>query len=208
MLPVLLEYLQVANKTDLPDIWHHWANCTKQQELQVLRDSLDSYARSPEAFSHSVPILSIRLVKDLLAFSFVGQLADDTKASLHPFIITDDNAEFRVANAETAHLYGLLNAGEATCSLADLEALNARDTHSVPLAYWELEKALGMFGNLIGVILGSTHPLTTAFRDLWNLLLTTVCEDIQAAIDYKGYVKPAHVLRSIQLVFYTWFAHK
>ena len=55
-LPVLLEYLQQPVEDGLPDIWHQWANCTKKQEVQVLRDAIDVYAWSPRAFSPSVPI--------------------------------------------------------------------------------------------------------------------------------------------------------
>jgi len=207
-LPVLLEYLQQPVEDDLPEIWHQWANCTKKQEVQVFRDALDVYARSPHAFSPSVPIVTPRLVQDLLSFTFVGQSADDTKTGLHPFVITDGNAEFRQTNAEIARLYGLINSGDASCSLADLEALTAKEVRSVPLSYWEMEKTLGMFGNLIGVVLGDTHPLTTSFREFWTLLQTNVKEDLHAAIEYRGFVKPTHILRSLQLLFYTWFAHK
>jgi hypothetical protein len=107
-----------------------------------------------------------------------------------------------------ARLYGLINAGDATCSLAVLESLTAKEVRSIPLSYWELEKTLGMFGNLVGVILGATHPLTASFREFWKLLQTNVKEDLHAALEYKAFVKPAHILRSLQLTFYTWFAHK
>jgi len=43
---------------------------------------------------------------------------------------------------------------------------------------------------------------------VWNLLQTNVHDDIYNAIDYKHQVKPVHILRSIQLTFYTWFMHK
>ncbi len=172
-LPILLDLLQIASEDDLPPIWHLWANCTKKQEVQVLRDALDAYARSNEAFAPGVPIVTLQLVQDLLEFNFLGQSVDDIKMGLHPFIITDGNAEYRQSNAELARLYGLINAGEASCSLADLETLTAKEVRSVPLTYWELEKALGMFGNLLGVVVGSTHPLTLALRDLWTVLQST-----------------------------------
>jgi hypothetical protein len=207
-LPVLLDILQLASEIELPPLWHRWANCTKRQEVQVLQDSLDAYARSADAFSPAIPIVTIRLVQDLLAFKFMGQSADDIKVGLHPFIITDGNAEFRQTNAEVARIYGLLNAGEATCSLSDLELLQAKEVRSVPVTYWELEKSLGMFGNLLGVVVGTNHPLTLAFREFWLLLQTNVKDDLHATLDYKGYVKPTHILRSIQLICYTWFIHR
>jgi hypothetical protein len=84
----------------------------------------------PVPFLHlspSVPIAAPRLAQDLLSFTFVGQSTDVTKTGLHPFIITDGNAEFCQTNAEIVRLYGLINSGEATCSLADLEALTAKE---------------------------------------------------------------------------------
>jgi hypothetical protein len=207
-LPVLLEYLQVQDENDLPPIWHRWSNCTKKQELQVLRDSLDSFARSADAFSTSVPVVTARLVQDLLEFNFLGQSVDDIKSGFQPFIVSDGNAENRQANMETARLYGLITAGEASITLGDLELLSAKEVRSVPLSYWELEKALGMFGNLVGVILGPLHPLSVNYKEFWTLLRTNIRDDLQAAIEYRGYVKPTHILRSLQLIFYTWFMHR
>jgi hypothetical protein len=65
-----------------------------------------------------------------------------------------------------------------------------------------------MFGNLLGVVLGCTHPITQAYRAFWNLLSQGFRLEIQQIIDVKAYVKPAHVLRSVQLVCYSWFLQK
>jgi len=138
-----LEYLQIDNELSLPTIWHSWANCTKRQETQVLRDALDAFSRSADAFSTSVPLVTTRLVQDMHSCQFLGQAADDIKTGLHPFIIMDGNAEQRQVNTEVARLYGLLTTGDATCSLADLEALSAKEIRSVPLTYWELDGCLG-----------------------------------------------------------------
>jgi len=64
-----------------------------------------------------------------------------------------------------------------------------------------------MFGNLLGVVLAPLHHLTNAFWDFWQLLQTRVRDDLQAALEYKKCIKPIHILRSIQLIFYTWFMH-
>jgi len=207
-LPVLLDYLQLADERHLPDIWHKWANCSKRQEFQVLREALEAFARTPHAFGATVPIITAKLVQDLLNFNFIGDSADDIKMGVHPFIITDGNAEQRHANMEVARLYGYLNAGETTVSLADLEALQAKEVRSVPLTYWELEKNLAMFGNLLGVVLGLPHPLTAVYSDMWQLLRSGMRDDLHAAIEYRAYIKPTHVLRSIQLTCFNWFSHR
>jgi hypothetical protein len=87
-----------------------------------------------DAFSTSIPIITAHLVQDLLAFNFIGSSSEDIPGGLHPFILTDANSEHRQLNLETSQLYGLLTAGEATISLADLEALSAKEVHSVPLS--------------------------------------------------------------------------
>jgi hypothetical protein len=207
-LPVLLEYLQIDNELSPPTIWHSWANCTKRQETQVLRDALDAFSRSADAFSTSVPLVTTRLVQDMLSFQFLGQSADDIKTGLHPFIIMDGNAEQRQVNTEVAPLYGLLTTGDATCSLADLKALSAKEIRSIPLTYWELDKSLGMFGNLIAVLLGKNHALVLAFRELWQLLQTNMKDELHSILEYCKSIKPTHILRSVQLTFFTWFAHK
>jgi hypothetical protein len=183
-LPVLLEYLQLPDEQNLPNLWHQWSDCSKQQEIQVLHDALDAFSRSANAYSSAVPIVTARLTQDLLRFSFVGQSADDLKNGLHPFIISYGNAENRQTNLEVARLYGLLTAGDGTCSLADLETLNSKEVKSIQLTYWELETSLGMFGNLLAVVLGLQHPLTAAFQDMWTLMRSNIWEDLHMALEY------------------------
>jgi hypothetical protein len=65
-----------------------------------------------------------------------------------------------------------------------------------------------MFGNLMGTILGSQHVLTTTYRNFWTLLSRSYRNELQQIIDIKRYVKPAHILRSIQLICYNWFAQR
>jgi hypothetical protein len=208
LLPILLEYLLIANEQDLPDLWYKWANSNKQQEFYVLKDSLAAFARSNEAFCTTSPIVTAKLVQDLLSFNFVGDSADDISTGLHPFLITDGNAEQRHGNLEVARLYGLLTSGDVNCSLSDLDALKARETRSILILYWELEQTLGMFGNSLSVTMGRQHPLTSAFHNMWQLLKSGMHNDLHAAIEYKAYVMPTHVLRSVQLECHAWFSHR
>jgi hypothetical protein len=101
-LPVLLEYLQTADERDLPTLWHKWENGKKCEEFQILHCTLDAFARSPTALSTAVPVVSAKLVQDLLNFTFVGDGADNIKTRFHPFIVTNGNAEQCLANLEVA----------------------------------------------------------------------------------------------------------
>jgi hypothetical protein len=108
-LPVLIGYLESVDERNLPVLWHQWANCSKRQEFHVLKEVLDSFAHNPEAFSSTLPIISSKLVQDILSFVFVGDSADDIKTGLQPFVIADGTAEHRQANLEDSRLYGLLS---------------------------------------------------------------------------------------------------
>jgi hypothetical protein len=141
-------------------------------------------------------VVTLRLVQDLQNFIFVGETVDDIKMGLQPFVIADGSAEHLQANLELSRTYGLLAAGEQALMLADLEALKAKEVQSVPLTYFKLERNLGMFGNLLGTVLGTTHTLTTAYRAFWTLLSQGFRTELQQIVDHKGYIKPAHILRS------------
>jgi hypothetical protein len=43
---------------------------------------------------------------------------------------------------------------------------------------------------------------------MWKVLNSGMRDELHATIDYPNYIKPTHVLRSIQLVCHQWFAHK
>jgi hypothetical protein len=65
-----------------------------------------------------------------------------------------------------------------------------------------------MFGNLLGTVLGTNHILTTQYRAFWTLLSQGYRQELQQIIDHKRYIKPAHLLQSIQLVCYNWFSKR
>jgi hypothetical protein len=97
-LPILLDYLEIADEVDLPTLWHRWANCMKKQDFTVLTEQLQSYSRSPDAFTTVSPVATVRLVQDLKKFIFTSKTLDDIKTGLQPFLITDGSAEHRQAN--------------------------------------------------------------------------------------------------------------
>jgi hypothetical protein len=109
---------------------------------------------------------------------------------------------------ELSRMYGFLNSGDHSFIFADLEALKAKEVQSIPLNYYELECNLGMFGNLPGTVLGDQNVLTTAYKRFWAMLSQGLCNELQQIIDTKHYIKPAHVLCSVQLVCFAWFSNQ
>jgi hypothetical protein len=204
-LAILQNYLQIGDEVNLPPLWHKLANCTKKQDFNDLSEMLHAYSRSQEKFSSCAPIVSTKLVQDIINFNFVSETLDDIKTGIQPFIIADASAEHRQQNLEIARTYGLLSSGEHALLLSDLTALQAKEVQSIPLTYFELERNLGMFGNLLGAVLGNTHVLTVKYREFWGLLSQAYRQELQHLIDNRRYVKPVHVLRSVQLICYNWF---
>jgi len=70
--------------------------------------------------------------------------------------------------------YSLLTSGDHSLVLVDIEVLMAKEVQSIPLSYCELERNFGMFGNLLGTVLGQQHTRTTAYQSFWNLLTQSV----------------------------------
>jgi hypothetical protein len=207
-LPILMEYLQVQDEQELPTLWHQWANSTKRQEFSMLQELLDTYSHGVEFFYSMAPVVSAKLVQDLLSFTFIGDSQEDLKSGLQPLIVADGSEEYRQANLELAKMYSLLHDSEYEITYNDLLTLEAKEVRSIPLSYFELEECLGMFGNLLGVAIGSTHELSVTYRHFWDLLMKGMRNDLQIIIDTTGRIKPAHILRSIQLTCYSWFNHK
>jgi hypothetical protein len=102
----------------------------------------------------------------------------------------------------------MLASGEHLLMLADLESLQAKEVQSLPLSYFELERNLGMFGNLLGMVLGSQHILTTRYREFWTLSSQSYRQELQHIVDNKRYIKPAHILQSLQLICCNWFTQR
>jgi len=204
-LVILLKYLQVQDEANLPQLWHQWAECNKWQEFQILSELLHAFTCSSDAFSSCAPVVSSKLHQDLLNFVFVSESPDDIKTGLQPFIIANGLAKHGLVNLELSQMHSYLASGETTLLYADFEALKAKEITSILLTFFKLERNLGMFGNLLGVILGCAHPITQAYWAFWVLLTQGLWSNIQQLIDVKGSVKLAHLLRSVQLVCYSWF---
>jgi hypothetical protein len=91
-------------------------------------------------------------------------------------------------------------------NLSDLDALQKREIKTVPLCFFDLERSLGLLGNLLGVILGNDHVITIHYRQFWSLLSHSLRDELRDHVDIQSSIRPAHILRSVQLVIHSWFA--
>ncbi len=209
-MPLLLNALLVEDEEILPNLWHQLVNADKKQDFMIIRDALETFAASDDSFTEKAPIISNKLKDDLLTFTWHGTSRDDFETGLSPFAIMDGNDVNQAQNLKLAKTYGLLTSSEIHFNYADLQLLEEEELRSLPLTYFELKRTLGMFGNLLAVILGSGHPLMDAYDQFWYLL-NSVHEDLlYQIIDTPmvgQYVKPVHILRSVQLITYNWFMY-
>jgi hypothetical protein len=181
-------------------------NADKKQDNIVLRDALETFAASDDCFIDKAPVVSNTLKDDLLTFTWYGTSRDEYETGLTPFAIMDGNEANRTRNLKLAKTYGLLASSDVHLNYADLQLLEQKELRSLPLTYFELKRTLGMFGNLLAVVLGFGHPIKDAYEQFWYLL-TSVHEDmLYQLIDTPmvgQHVKPVHILRSVQLITYT-----
>ncbi len=108
---------------------------------------------------------------------------------------------------ELAKVQSSLFQSDLGFTLSDLDALQKRELKAVPLCFSDLEQTLGLFGNLLAVVLGDNHILTQAFRQFWNLL-STIRDDVRDQVDIQLSVRPTHLLRSMQLGTHAWFTSR
>jgi hypothetical protein len=93
-------------------------------------------------------------------------------------------------------------------SYSDLSSLKIPELRAHPVTFFELEKSLGLFGNLIQVVLGHNHPITTQFRIFWTAFTRQYRNQLHYEIDTRRIIKPVHILRNIQLICFHWFQTK
>jgi hypothetical protein len=209
LLDSLKHYLQVEEEQDLPEFWFQFSAATKKQEFSVLRDYLELYARSEHAFIAVSPVLSPKLHADLATVTFAGDHHDDLKTGIQPFVAMDGSEEYRAAAMDLARSYGLLYERDHGVSLSDLAQLKvSKELRSYPSTFYDLDRSLGLFGNLLGAVLGNVHPLTVAYRPFWDSFRKRYQTRLITEIDGRKFIKAVHILRSVQLQCYDWFEAK
>ena len=210
LLESLLNLLNVQEEAQLPEFWFQFSAAKKKQEFSIMRECLESYARSAQAFISMAPIATPKLHSDIATVTFVADHYDDLKTGIQPFMVMDGSEEYRASALELSRSFGLLFEREMGVSFNDLAQFKVpKELRSFPLNYRELEQNLGIFGNLIGTILGENHPITRNFRVFWNALMKQYRQRLRQHIDGpRSSIKPVNILRNVQLICHDWFEAK
>ena len=169
-LRILMEYLNISSEADLPGLWHALAQTDKKFYARVMQDQAEEHTRSADRYVPHAAVISVQLGQDLVNFKFAGTNPDNINCGLQPFAVAFESDSQREATLETAKTYSLLAEGSVGVDLADLEALKAKDIRNLPTTFFMLELCLGSFGNLLNMVLGVEHKLTTAYKAFWELL--------------------------------------
>lgn len=205
----LKSFLNVQEEQELPDFWFQLAAAPKKQEFSIIKEYLLAHSRSDSAFMSICPVPSPKLHSDLISVTFVGDHPDDLKTGLQPFIAMDGSEQHRAAAMELSRSFNMLFERDYSLAYADLERFKLpKDLRSHPITFFELERNLGIFGNLLDAILGSYHPLTVTFRAFWDSLQRQHRLFLQTEIDIRKTIKPVHLLYNIHLICYQWFSSK
>jgi hypothetical protein len=156
--------LNIVEENELPQFWFQFAAAPKKQEFSVLKEYLLAHSRSERAFMTICPIPNPKLHSDLLSVTFIGDHPDDLRTGIQPFIAMDGSEQHRAAAMEMSRSYNLLFEREYGLAYADLDRFKLpKDLRSYPINFFELERNLAIFGNLLDALLGPPHPLTTSF---------------------------------------------
>jgi hypothetical protein len=205
----LLNLLNVRDEAELPDFWFSLALATKKQEFGVVRQALEAYSKSPQAFIPQVPIPTPKLASNLTTVTLVADHDDDLKTGLQPFVVMDGTEEFRLASLKIAQSYMVLTEQQLSLKLSDLAQLDVpKELRAHPTNFYGLGKSLGLYGNLLGTVLGNAHPITTTYRTFWKAFIGRQREEMHYEIDDRRFIKPVHILRNVQLITVQWFQIK
>lgn len=205
----LKSFVGVQDEAELPEFWFSLAAASKKQEFSVMRQAFEAYARSPNAFINQAPIPTPKMVSDLTTITLVADHNDDLKTGIQPFVVMDGSEEFRLASLKVAQQYMLLSEQQINIKFSDLSQLDLpKDLRAHPTNFYGLEKSLGLYGNLLGVVLGNQHVLTRNFRTFWKGFRGRFREQLHTEIDDRKYIKPVHLLRNVQLITVQWFHGK
>jgi hypothetical protein len=140
-----------------------------------------------------------------MSFNFAGDPRDDANTGISPINVIDGSESHRKHNLELSKLQGTVFQNEVGFTLSDLDTLQKRELQAVPICYFDLEKSLRLLGNLLGVVLGNTHIFMTYYRHFWDVLSLTFRDEICDQINVQSTLRPAHLIRNVQLIVHTWF---
>jgi hypothetical protein len=142
-IDILLRLTQKDREVDLPEIWHVWANCKKEERSAVLQEQFCKMARELKL---PVPVATPELVATIFNLKFAAAYEDKLEHGLQPFMVA-------YLSQKNVSDHRLMTEGMPT--LLDLVDLKAASKISLPTKELQMLRTCRAFGAILAVICGT-----------------------------------------------------
>ncbi len=161
-IDILLRLTQKDREVDLPEIWHVWANCKKEECVAVLQEQFRKMARELKL---PVPVATPKLVATIFNLKFAAAYEDKLEHGLQPFMVTYLLQKNVSEQQDTIEMHQLMT--EGTPTLLDLVHLKAAAKISLPTKELQMIQTCQAFGVVLAVICGTRAAIYHSYhRDI------------------------------------------
>jgi hypothetical protein len=201
-IDILLRLTQKEREVDLPEIWHVWANCKKEERVAVLQEQFRKMARELKL---PVPVATPELVATIFNLKFAAAYEDKLEHGLQPFLVTYLSQKNVSEQQDTIEMHRLMT--EGTPTLLDLVDLKAAAKISLPTKESQMLRTCRAFGVVLAVICGTRAPIYRNYR----LDILDRYDSIQPLVEelaevYNKDLVYAQILRWLQLRFQEYWS--
>jgi hypothetical protein len=203
----LLRLCQVANSSELPEMWLQFAREPRRQDgIVTVQQAFNSTAQSLGLFGVHIPITP-DIVAKIRAIALEMSNENDLTTGIHPFTFAYmDSSEIADAYAQAEH-YKMLHDDQGAPTLKDAIVLATPGRVKLPKSPTEAQIYFQNFRVALHVLLGGTHALTQAYDMFWRRWSTSQQYLLGVYTQSPG-MFPTLVVRWVQLRVSLWFGQQ
>jgi hypothetical protein len=164
----LLRLCQVADSSELPEVWIQLAREPRRQDgIVTIQQAFNSTAQSLGLYGVHIPITP-DIVAKIRAIALKMSNENDLSTGIHPFTFAYlDSSEIADAYALAEH-YKMLHDDKGAPTLKDAIVLATPGRVKAPKSPTEAQIYFQNFRVALHVLLGGTHALTQAYDTFWR----------------------------------------
>ena len=198
---LLLRLTSKNDESDLPEIYHRWANSNKKEFRAVLQEVFDQNAvllGLPE------PVATADLALTISTLRFASADEDDLEQGLQPFAVAYHSQKTLAEQAALNSLHDLLYMG--TPQLTDLWAMKAANKLWIPTKASQLVRTIKSFAVVLATVLGTNSLLYQVYKKQ----IVDAYDEVSPTLETYAERHPmqpvyAQVLRWLQLRFHDYW---
>ena len=198
---LLLRLTSKSDESDLPEIYHRWANSNKKEFRAVLQEVFDQNAillGLPE------PVATADLALTISTLKFASADEDDLEQGLQPFAVAYHSQKTLAEQAALNSLHDLLYMG--TPQLTDLWAMKAANKLWIPTKASQLVRTIKSFAVVLATVLGTNSLLYQVYKTQ----IVDAYDEVSPTLETYAERHPmqpvyAQVLRWLQLRFHDYW---